>query len=66
MKLLKDYTTSEMIDWFIKMYKEAKRQLEYLKKHGHEEKDASHYTWEMVIELLGKDIWEEWNDSYGD
>lgn len=61
MKRLEEYTTLEMLDWFEKMYKEAKRQFEYLQEHGHEEKDAEHYTWETVIELLGEDIWEEWN-----
>lgn len=64
MKQLEEYTTTEMLDWFKKMYKEARRQFEFLRKHGREEKDADHFTWEMVIELLGKDIWEEWNESY--
>ena len=62
MKRLEEYTTLEILDWFGKMYAEAKRQFEYLREHGHSKKDAQHYTWEMVIELLGKDIWEEWNE----
>jgi len=63
-KRLEEYTTTEMLDWFEKAYKEAMRQLEYLREHGYEQKDADHYTWEMVMELLGKDIWHEWNNLY--
>jgi hypothetical protein len=66
MKLLEQYTTDEMLDAFTKLYNEAKRQFEYLQKHGHEEEDAGHHLWESVIELLGPDIWKEWNQYYED
>lgn len=54
-----------MFEFFKAMYAEVKRQFLYLQKHGREDKNAKQYTWEKVIELLGKDIWEEWNQFYG-
>lgn len=61
MKELSDYTDAEKIEWFDERYKDARDQFICIKNTGTTHKDAAHYTWEAVIELLGEGIWIEWN-----
>ena len=66
MKLLNEYTNEEKIEWFDKMYNEAREQLRYIEEHGYEHKNCEYYTWVTVIELMGKDIWRRWNETNDD
>lgn len=66
MKLLNEYTNKEKIEWFDKMYNEAREQLRYIEEHGYERKNCAQYTWKAIIELMGKNIWRRWNEADDD
>lgn len=60
-KKLEEYITDEKIAWFDKMYKQAVEDIEEFKRTGIKPKDYDNCAWESMMELLGKDIFEEWN-----
>ena len=64
MKELSEYTDIEKIEWFDKMYGKAHEQFMVIKEHGIYHESTEHLVWEEMIELLGKDIWTEWNNYY--
>jgi hypothetical protein len=60
LKLYEEYNLNEILDKFKELYDIARDQYEFLKRNGYESEDNG-YTWEKVIELLGDDIWDEWD-----
>jgi len=63
-KKLKDYTDKEKIDFFDKLYKNAKYELKELEKNGYSDEDNASYAWETYIVILAKDqnkFWKYWN-----
>lgn len=61
MKELSEYTDAEKIAAFDKMYQDAYEQFICVKNMGTSHESSEHWTWETVIDLLGDDIWDEWN-----
>lgn len=61
-KEITDYTDEEKIKAFDKLHKYAKEQLVYKLENDYEMKDATNYTWEEVMSLLGENIWDIWNN----
>lgn len=62
MKLLEEYTSEEIFDKFTELYNLAKSNYNTAKDTGYEKKDIEHWCFEAIMELLGKDIWKEYNN----
>ena len=63
-KQLKDYSTDEKVEWFNKMYANAKEELEELEEKGYSDDDNVHYAWKTYITILAKtdkEFWNYWN-----
>ena len=64
LKKIGDYSDQEKIEFFDRIYNEA---LDQFTRHmsgelcEDEEADLDHYIWEMVIDILGENVWDAWN-----
>ena len=56
------YTSPEIFEKFKELHEYAMSCLEHAKETGGRQKDESNTGWEMIMDLLGKDIWETYNN----
>jgi len=61
-KQLNEYSDKEKLELFEKFYEYAKEIFEYVVENGYELKDCKQWAFEMILELLGKDIWYKYNE----
>ena len=63
-KKLEEYTDVEKINFFDKLYSNAKSELDELEDSGYSREDNKDYAWEEYIVILSKNykaFWEYWN-----
>ena len=56
------YTSPEIFEKFKELHEYAMGCFEHTQNTGRQQKDEEHYAWEKIMELLGKDIWKEYNN----
>lgn len=61
-KRIEHYNTLEIFEKFEKLHAYAMSCLEHAQRTGGRQKDESEIAHEMIMELLGKDIWTIYND----
>ena len=54
------FPDQEKIEWFNSVYLDAFKILEE-HMYSDERKDVEHWCFERMMEILGEDIWEYWN-----
>lgn len=63
-KELSEFTNEEKIEIFDSLYACAKSNLDSAEENGSESDDDEHYTWEAVMEIMGRNkqlFWEYYN-----
>ena len=63
-KKLSEYTDSEKIKFFDKLYKSAESELSSTEEKGYHDEDSVHYAWEEYFSILAKDkklFWDYFN-----
>jgi len=64
LRTLSSFTAEEKVAYFDKVYEFAKNVMdEKLSGKWCEDNDNSHYAFELVMEIFGKDIWKLYNAS---
>ena len=58
LRTLESYSVKEKCKRFDEIFKLAKELFDYKSKEGYEMKDADHWCFEMVLELLGTNVWD--------
>lgn len=61
LRTLESYTIEEKCERFNEFFKEAKRVLD-AKGTDKEDEDDPHWSFEMVMKLLGKDVWKVYDE----
>jgi cell fate (sporulation/competence/biofilm development) regulator YlbF (YheA/YmcA/DUF963 family) len=62
LRTLESYTDAEKIEKFNEFFTTASETMQSkIDGEYHEDNDDSHYAWEQIMNLLGKDVWDVWN-----
>ena len=62
LRTLESYTMAEKIDKFNELFKMANDMMqEKINGEYHEDNDDNQYSWEAIMNLLGKEVWGVWN-----
>lgn len=62
LRTLESYTMAEKIEKFNELFKMANDMMqEKINGEYHEDNDDNQYSWEAIMNLLGKEVWGVWN-----
>ena len=56
-KRIEHYNTQDIFNSFEKLHQYAMRCLDHAMTTGRKQKDEEHGAWEMIMKLLGEDVW---------
>ena len=58
-KAYKDYSPDELEDRFHDLHEFALDEFNHIRVHGNNSKDIERFAYEMIMGLLGTDVWDE-------